>query len=76
MGPEKQVLRFAMASQSKLSIFLHVVEEERGAMNIGVLNGLHRVRRERSITRAGLDGDQLCVRLSMRSLPLSLITDL
>ena len=44
-----------MASQSKLSIFLHVVEEERGARNIGELNGLHRVRRERSITRAGLD---------------------
>jgi hypothetical protein len=63
--PEKQVCRFTMASRSKSFIFLHVVEEEqRGVMDIWCTNGL---RRDSSITRGGLDVDQWCVRLSMRS---------
>jgi hypothetical protein len=63
--PEKQVCRFTMASRSKSFIFLHVAEEEeRGVMDIWCTNGL---RRDSSITRGGLDVDQWCVRLSMRS---------
>jgi hypothetical protein len=36
-------------------------------MDIWCTSGLHRVRSEPSITRRGLDADQWCVRLSMRS---------
>jgi hypothetical protein len=64
--PKKEVCRFAMASQSKSSNFLHVVEEEQcGEMDIWCTSGLRSVRRHRSITRGDLDADQWCVRLSM-----------
>ena len=57
-----------MASRSKSIIFLHVVEDEqRGVMDIWCTNGLRRVRGDPSITRGGLDADQWCVRISMRS---------
>jgi hypothetical protein len=65
--PEKQVCRFTMVSRSISFIFLHVVEEQRGVMDIWCTSGLHRLRREPSITRRGLDADQWCVLLSMRS---------
>jgi hypothetical protein len=66
--PEKQVCRYTMASRRKLFIFLHVVkEEQRGVIDIWCTSGLRRVRRDPSITRGGLDADQWCVRLSMRS---------
>ena len=59
LKPEKQVCRFAMLSRSKSSIFLHVVEDEQcGVMDKWCTSGLRRVRRDRSITRGGLDADQ------------------
>jgi hypothetical protein len=66
--PEKQVCRFTMASRSKSFNILHVVEkEQRGVMDIWCTSGLRRVRRNPSITRGGLNADEWCVRLSMRS---------
>jgi hypothetical protein len=66
--PEKEVWRYTIASRRKSFIFLHVVkEEQRGVMDIWCTSGLRRVRRDPSITRGGLDADQWCVRLSMRS---------
>jgi hypothetical protein len=63
--PEKQVFRFAMTSRSKS--FTWSKKNNVKWWIYGAPVGYTGLRRDPSITRGGLDADQWCVRLSMRS---------